>query len=411
MVRSKTKQKITPGTQLEKNEKFLKGSIKHLEPILASIREAVIITDETGVIVLANSSTEIITGVLPGDLVGSKVQKVLTFECAKVNPSWFLSEALSGARAVKLPEGCSLSRRDGTKIPIMAIGAPLYAPNGTYAGIVLTLHDLIEEVRARNKEYEFLAYISHQIRSPLSLIRWSLEAILREKEKLDPRHEEMLQDLYRSSTRFKGFISDLIDISRLQIGKIKFNVTKINIRELVERAAQETKKIAVTHNITVITFPNIAAKESFIIQGDKDRLYDVFLNLITNAILYNRPQGTVTVEAQFEEREVVEYLALKSHGSEKISEYFQSMPTQEGPDKKQFLLVSVADTGVGIPKEQQEQTFGSFFRGDNVVEKGISGTGLGLFIVKSIVEGLGGRIFFQSKENVGTTFYVVFPIA
>lgn len=392
----------------KKDKKFFENNIKHLEPILGSIREAVVIVDETGVVVLANSATEFITGVVPSDLVGHHVQKAIAFECEKINFSWFLSEALSGSRAVKLPEGCFVVGRGGEKTPITATGVPFYSPNGDFVGVVLTIHDLTEEVRARNREYEFLSYISHQIRQPLALFRWTLEAIFMEKEKLDPRHEDMLRDLYSASNRFKGFINDLMDISRLQIGKIKFKIQKVHIREIVESVATEAKDVLATHNVTLRIFPEARVTESFTIDGDPDRLHDVFSNLIVNAILYNRPQGTVVVDARFEEEETVERLALKSRGSEKIPEYFQSMPI-EGSTKKRFLLVSITDTGLGIPEEQQEKAFSSFFRGDNVVRKGISGTGLGLFISKSIIEGLGGKVFFQSKKDVGTTFYAIFP--
>lgn len=407
MSTKQRKEKILSKPAAAASTKFLGENVKHLEPILASVREAVIITDETGMIVLANPVTEFITGVLPGDLVGKKIQKAITFECV-ASSSWFLSEALSGSRVVKLPDGCSIVKRDGTKTPAMAIGAPLYTPRGESVGVVLTIHDLTEEMRARSREYEFLSYISHQIRQPLALFRWSLEAVLREREKLDPRHEDILRDLYNSSNRFKGFINDLVDISRLQVGKVKFNIEKVNIRDTIDGVLNATKHIAATHNIKLVIFPNAAKGDSFIVDGDRDRFHDVFLNLITNAILYNRPGGSVTVEAEFEERSVVEYLALKSRGSETVPEYFQSMPARENV-KKPFLLISISDTGLGIPEEQQEKTFSSFFRGDNVVQKGISGTGLGLFIVKSIIEGLGGRIFFQSKENAGTTFYIIFP--
>jgi len=409
MINKNKQKKPLPNHKPEEDKKFLKGNIKHLEPLLASIREAIIITNKNGKILLANPATELITGVLPGDLVGKNISNAISFECTKINPGWFLKEALSGSRVVKLPEECFIVGRDETKTPVMAIGAPLYSPEGEYEGVVFTVHDLIEEVRARNREYEFLSYISHQIRQPLALFRWSIEAMLREKEKLDPRHEDMLHDLYSSSNRFKGFINDLIDISRLQIGKIKFNITEVDIRKIVERAVNETKTIAITHNVTVIQFPEAEPGGFFFVRGDSDRLYDVFLNLITNAILYNRPDGTVTINAKFENEEAIGYLALKGHGGENISEYFQSVPEQK-IEKKSFLLVSIVDTGLGIPEEQQNKAFGSFFRGDNVVQKGISGTGLGLFIVKIIVESLGGKIFFQSKENVGTTFYIVFPI-
>ena len=84
------------------------------------------------------------------------------------------------------------------------------------------------------------------------------------------------------------------------------------------------------------------------------------------------------------------------------------MPNGKAP--LSYLLISVADRGVGIPEDQQEEMFNNFFRGRNVEQKGITGTGLGLFVIKIIIEGSGGKIFFISQENVGTTFYIVLPI-
>ena len=382
-----------------------KNDFTEVAPLLASIREAVIVTDSKGIVLLANPAIEFITGRLPDDFVGKKLSSGITFKCEKENVSSFLKEALRGWSAVKLPDECSITQKGGKEVPVAAIATPLFSPKGEYTGIVLVIRDLTEEVRRKRRQYEFLSFVSHQFRQPLGSLRWGIEVILESPENLSPQNRELLNDLHEITLRFKDFVTDLIDISRIEEGRIDLKVEEINLREVVEQAAQELHGLAVSQNVVITFFPK-HKKESFVIKGDKARVGDIFMNLIANAIFYNKPRGNITIDAEKITQKEIERLSVQAHGDLDITRYLENIQKKK---IKKFLLVTVADTGIGIPEVDQKNVFEGFFRAENVVKRGIVGTGLGLFIVKAMTERMGGKIFFTSEENKGTTFYLVFP--
>lgn len=399
-----------------RSKDYLKEDIGRLGQVFASIREAVIVADRDGKVIMANPASELIIGYPPHKLIGKRIQDVLPFKCAKADVSWFFSEALAGWRAVALPKDCSILRPTGGPLPVAATATPFYSSQGEYQGIVLVARDTSEEVRLKRRQYEFLSFVSHQLRQPFGSLRWGIEIILREKSRLSPKHQELLEDLLAITTRFADFIKDLVDISRFEEGRVDFKIEPVDIRKMVKEVAKELHPLAVSQNVSLHLFPGTDPQVELVMKGDWGRLHDVFSNLLANAIRYNRPRGTVTVEARFLGRDAILDLLSKIHQASSLPESLAAILAQTEKEKSSlagpisdFLLISVSDSGIGIPKDQQANIFESFFRGKNVIEKGLQGTGLGIFIVKSIVERSGGRIFFESQENFGTTFYLVFP--
>lgn len=399
---------IFPKAAVEK-EKGIHKDLERLAPILASIREAVIIAEPDGTVILANPASEFITGYLPQDLVGRKIREVLSFQCRGADASRFFTEALAGWQAVELPAGCSLLQPRGKSVPVTATVTPLYSPQGDYAGIILVLRDLSEDVKRKRRQYEFLSFVSHQFRQPLGTLRWGLELVLDGAPNLEPQHRELLSDLHAVTVRFKDFVNDLVEISRLEEGRVELKLETVDLRQVIEAVWQELKAVAESHNVSAELFPGIPPGSTLPISGDKNRLHDIFTNLLSNAILYNRPRGTVKLEARQVSWMSAKELASSRPRAMETSEYLEQFDSRTSPEP-QFLLVTVADTGLGIPKEQHTHVFESFFRGNNVVRTGLEGTGLGLAIAKALVERMSGTIFFTSEENVGTTFYLLFPL-
>ncbi len=383
---------------------LIKG-LGFLEPVFASIRDGVFITTPDGTIMLANPVVEVISGILPADLLGLKIQEAFNFKSKKVEISKFFKEALQGWSAVELPQEVELLQPQGRSVPIAANATPLYDPKGNYAGVVFVIRDITEEVQRRKEQYEFLSFVSHQFRQPLGALRWGIEVIL-ENPNLTGEEKETLNDLQKVVLRFKNFINDLIDMTHLNKGTLELKRDSVDIRDVAQSVADELKGIAESQNVRMILFPNAKTDEKFIIPGDRSRLVDVFSNLISNSIFYNQPRGEVRVDAKVVDQKFLEVFAFKKQGSVGLHDYFRKVAEQ---DNKNFLLVSVTDTGLGIPEAEQPKIFESFYRAANVIKKGIAGTGLGLFIVKAIVERSSGKILFESKENLGTTFYIIFP--
>lgn len=393
-------------TKKNKTSNILQN-LAHLVPVLASIHEAVIVTDVHGVILLANAAAEMITGYIPAELASKNIEETLRFigKNQSTDFSWYFRESLLGDRSIRLPDSSSLLQLRGGLLPVDATTTPLYEQDGEFVGMVVVLRDMRSEVKVRRRQYEFLSFVSHQLRQPFGTIRWGIELIQEEKSRLSQDHQEMLEDLLKLSIRFAGFVNELVDVARFEEGRFKLKQEDIDLRDIALEVKNEIKGLAVSQNISVSVFENTDAAVSTKIKGDYSRFHDVFQNLLVNAIRYNVPRGNVKIDAKYAIAEEIRELAKKSEHSLGIEDFLQN-----GKVGGEYLFISITDTGLGIPEDQQADIFNNFFRGRNVEQKGITGSGLGLFIIKIIIEGSGGRIFFTSKEGVGTTFYIALPV-
>lgn len=382
-----------------------------LSSILESIHDAVVITDGAGVVSFANHASERLTGLMPAELMGCVVSDKIIFEGknGSANYDWFWKTMRDGDRAVRLPDDAKIRQFRGETLPVEVSAIPLYGEAGDFEGTVIVMRDTSTEMKVRQRQYEFLSFVSHQLRQPFGTIRWGIELIRSEKEKLSEEHREMLEDLLKLSIRFANFVNNLIDVARFEEGRMRLKKEVVDVRSVVAEVAREVRGLAISQNITLALFEKTPADLLLRVVGDPDRLRDVFQNLLVNAIRYNTPRGLVRVDGGILSAGEVRDVARTSEHSVGIDHYLYGKGG-EGEGKK-YLLISVADTGLGIPEDQQQDIFNNFFRGRNVQQKGLEGTGLGLFIIKAIIEGSGGRIFFTSKENAGSCFYIVIPPA
>ncbi len=234
-----------------------------------------------------------------------------------------------------------------------------------------------KEIEINNMKSEFVSVASHQLRTPLTGIKWFGQLLLRGKAGgLTPDQKDFIQQMYDSNDRMINLVNDLLNVSRIETGK-KFTIEKnpVNIVPMVESLFTELVALAAQHKVILERAPDFPTELRLTVDGDKIR--QVLQNLLSNAVKYSKEGGTVTITCD--------------------------------TSKKTKVTFSVTDTGLGIPEKQQSRMFEKFFRADNVQTKETDGTGLGLFIAKAIVEGHGGEIWFESKENVGTTFYFSLP--
>ena len=234
----------------------------------------------------------------------------------------------------------------------------------------------VEEVARSNKmKSEFVSAASHQLKTPISEMKWEIELLLAKfSEGLTEKQTEVVQEIAHSGEKMSRLVSDLLDVARIDQGNLALAKDKINMRKLIEEAVEAQKKFAAISNVKI--------KESFKskkldIVGDKRRLSVVLDNLISNAIKYIDEKGTVEIILE---------------------------------DNKDMIQVSVRDNGVGIPKAEQENISEKFFRSNNAIKNKTDGTGLGLYIVRNIIEQSGGSFWFESIENVGSEFYFTLPV-
>ncbi|MCK4781790.1 HAMP domain-containing histidine kinase [Candidatus Parcubacteria bacterium] len=229
---------------------------------------------------------------------------------------------------------------------------------------------------ASRMKTEFINIVSHQLRAPLTNLKWSAEILTSGKlGNVQEKHEEYFGILKENSKRMEDLINDLLTVSRLEQGQLPFKKKEISLDSLTEEMISGFDSFVKASNIK-LTFKS--EKKPFLIYTDPHQLKIVIENFLDNAIRYIHKKGEINV-----------YLSARGKDA-----YFE-----------------VKDNGVGIPKKDQRYIFQKFFRSKNALRHQTHGSGLGLFITKSIIKRLGGKIGFNSEENQGTTFWFTLPIA
>ncbi|MCP8967423.1 two-component system histidine kinase PnpS [Ectobacillus ponti] len=249
-------------------------------------------------------------------------------------------------------------------------GAPIIGTNHEWKGIVLVFHDITELKRLEQMRKDFLANVSHELRTPITSIKGFSETLLdgaMENEKL---RENFLSIILKESDRMQNLIEDLLDLSKIEQQGFQLNMGRVDLRVLLEEIVLLLKHKAEAKQIDL----QLQAERDVFAAGDPHRLKQVFLNLISNAISYTPPEGSVTVE-----------LGLRDS----------------------WAVVRVSDTGIGISREEIPRIFERFYRVDKARSRNTGGTGLGLSIVKHLVEAHHGSITVESTVGAGTTFTVM----
>ncbi len=222
---------------------------------------------------------------------------------------------------------------------------------------------------------DFVSLASHQLRTPLSAIKWNTEILInRRGGRLSPRQLQYLREIYRSNERAISLVNDLLDVSRIQEGQIHLELRSTKVEEVVEEVISEfnpeIKAARISINFEIINGPLPK------VETDREKLKRILSNLLSNAVRYTVPQGRVRITLRRDPR---------------------------------FLQIEFVDSGIGIAKIDQPKIFKKFFRSPKALKFSPDGTGLGLFIVKSLTRALGGKIVFRSQEGRGTTFVLTLP--
>ena len=233
---------------------------------------------------------------------------------------------------------------------------------------------LKKNVQIDKAKTEFVSLASHQLRTPLTSINWFSQMLIDgDAGKMNKEQLDFMQQISESSERMVALVNDLLNVSRIDLQTFSIAPTDVDIKALARSISDEMKptidKKKIDFNLEIATKVNV-------VKADEKLMRMVMQNLLSNAIKYTPENGKVGFMIDHEQGN---------------------------------LRIRVRDTGVGIPKAQQKKIFSKLFRADNVRGIETEGTGLGLYIVKSVIDNSGGKISFDSVENVGTTFTVIFP--
>jgi PAS domain S-box-containing protein len=351
------------------------------EAILFGIGDGLVVIDTEGRVRLVNRAFEQATGWKAQEAVGKLLVEVLPAQDESGHPIANLERPFS--RAIQTGRGITTRvgkrpyyyvRRDRTRFPV-AITVTPFRQHGKILGSINVFRDISREMDIDRAKSEFVSLASHQLRTPLTVIRWSAEMIHRYTGPVPKPQQKYVDAIGETSRQMVNLVDALLNVSRIEMGTLAVEPRPITVADLLDDVLRELKPLSANKKLTMKRKFDPKAGEIVI---DPELIRVVVHNLITNAIKYTRPEGTVTVSLVRQSQE---------------------------------LEISVADTGMGIPADVQSKVFTKLFRAENAQAIEPHGTGLGLYIAKAVVEQSGGKIWFESTEGQGTTFHFSLPLS
>ncbi len=344
------------------------------QAILESVADGVMVSDQTGEIILFNAAAERILEMRRDEALGRSTRDLAGLygagaeRWAAMLREW--SEVPTEYRGEFLADQIEI----GSKVVSVHISPAMH--NNEYLGLVSVFRDITREVMADRIKSEFVATVSHELRTPMTSIKGYADLLLLGAAgDITGDQRRFLDIIKNNADRLSLLVNDLLDISRIEQGGVDLDIRPLDIREVISDVILSVEGQKENDNRTIAIRAEMP-EEMERIEGDYDRITQVISNLISNAYQYTPDEGSVTVRVT---------------------------PDSEG------LTVDIADTGIGIPEEDQARIFERFFRGENPLVMATAGTGLGLSIVQHLVLMHGGRVWFESEEGAGTTFSFWLP--
>jgi two-component system sensor histidine kinase VicK len=336
--------------------------------------DLVVITDREGLVIYANGGTEAITGYSAKEAIGTKAGKAWGGMMSK--PYYDKMWKIIKTDKKIFSDVIKNKRKNGDKYDAQIAISPVLNNKQEVEFFVCIERDITKEREIDRAKTEFVSLASHQLRTPLSSINWYSEMLLAgDAGKLNKSQKEFVEEIRIGNQRMVNLVNSLLNVSRLEMGTFVIDPKITNIIDICESVLNElissitTKNIKITKNYA----PGIP-----LMNIDPSLTRIIFQNLLSNAIKYTPEKGSVKIEIKKDNKD---------------------------------LNIIITDNGYGIPIAQQDKIFNKLFRADNVKILDTEGTGLGLYIIKSILDNSNGKINFKSEENKGSEFTVTIPLS
>jgi PAS domain S-box-containing protein len=344
---------------------------KKMTAIVNSLAEGLILVDGDNRVLHINPAAEYLLNVSADQIGEDFTQIIRDVELTKVfkDSQSQISQNKSVISEVNLDH-------DGEKLALRVVASPFLDENGISLGTVYVFDDITREKEIDQMKSDFISLVSHELRTPLTSIIGFVSFILDGKTgPINEKQQNSLIRVQRQSKRLAALISDLLDVSRIESGRIQMNQEPIMLLEIANQRIEEIRPQA---DAKVIQLKFVAPESLPAILGDEARIGQAFTNLIGNAIKFTPDNGEVTVK-------------LKVDGN--------------------LLHVEVIDTGPGIPVEERQKIFEKFYQRSDIHTRQKGGSGLGLSITKTIVEAHGGTLWVDDGEQgKGSNFQFVLPL-
>jgi two-component system phosphate regulon sensor histidine kinase PhoR len=336
-----------------------------METVLSGMVEGVLAVDSRQRVLLANEACRKLLGISIRDVVGRPLLEVVR----NLDVQQAILKALRGNEAAsrEVPLA-SASHRVVQVLATRLAGNPC-------PGVVVVLHDVTDLRRLENLRRDFVANVSHELKTPLSAIKAYAETL-----RLGAIHDQdnnigFVERIEEQATRLHRLIVDLLHLARVETGKEAFEFEEVSVRDICDACLIQHSEVAAAAGITLIVEDQ---PDDTFVWADADGVRIIADNLVTNAIKFTPPQGSITLRWRRE---------------------------------RAFGVLEIEDTGIGIPRQDQERVFERFYRADKARSRDMGGTGLGLAIVKHLAQAFGGEVGLTSELGRGSTFRISLPLA
>ncbi len=364
--------------ETEKARKQAEKERKKTAGVINSLTDGLIVLDKKGNITQVNPKLKEMFSIKEKELMGKNIEELKKKPLfSKVVDSVLEKKDIKIIKRKEIPLSGEEDKTEDEKKMIELTSVPILVEEKK-RGYLLIFHDISREKLVEKLKTEFVSLSAHQLRTPLSGMKWTLKMLLDEDVgELDKGQKELLERLYENNERMIKLIADLLDVTKLEEGKYLYYKRKVDITKIVNEVIPPLKSQAEQKQLK---FKLEAPQEEIPkFKMDKEKISICIQNLIRNAIKYTDSEGRVTVGLKYDK-------------------------------KKKEVVFHVKDTGMGIPKDKQKRVFTKFFRTSKAMKKEAVGSGLGLYMTKNIIEGHKGKVWFESKEGKGSTFYFSLPV-
>ena len=333
--------------------------------------DGICLTDAAGNLLISNAPLRRLSAELGMPTTGTVPERLLAVSVRLVDPDRYRTRMHELAKSVDA-ETSDEFEVAGTGRSFRGYTSPVHDGNGFIVGRVWTLREVTADRELDRMRDSFVATVSHELRTPLTSISGFLEMLQDEEHGLGDSGRAYLEVIRRSTDRLHKLVEELLLIAQIEASRIELDPSSLDLAELASECVDALRPVAVESGVSI----ELVTHHPPPVVGDPRRLAQVVDNLVSNAVKFTPDGGSIIVSVAGDEKRV---------------------------------RLTVKDTGIGIPADEQGQVFSRFFRSRTATERAISGTGLGLAISRALVQQHGGTITVQSKEGVGTTVTVTLP--